>query len=352
MTNKVLIVEDDRISVRLTELILKREKFETVIAKNGLRGLQLARAESPDVILLDLMLPGIDGFEVLNQLRSISRTAKIPVIVVSAKSKSTDKDRAKQLGANAYLIKPYKSNELFEVIRSVLPEKSSKKAAQGICIGLVGPRPAQVSAVVTYTGLALAKQGQSVTAIDLHPYAIEHSLLLNLIPSSSPLMLGEPATLSRLKELTTKHASGLKLLNNLVGTDNMEQITRDDLHAVVTPFLEDGQILLLDLPSRPPQLLKQLAAENVLTLIVAEARTAALAATRTMIDLLTQIPIPAERIAFVLISSNEESKTTTLDLSILATLPQNFNAASPALQTLASRVQAHLISEHQDIVNE
>lgn len=120
MKPTILVIEDDPMTSRLVELMLVQEGYQVTIASNGLQGLEMAQALSPDLVLLDLMLPGPDGFDVLNQLQAKHQTAKIPVIVVSSKSQHADKQTAANIGANAYLTKPYKRAELLETVRSLL----------------------------------------------------------------------------------------------------------------------------------------------------------------------------------------------------------------------------------------
>ena len=122
MTHAILLVEDDPLSARLVDLILKSEGHQVIMVQDGLRGLEIAQNTSLDLILLDLMLPGIDGFEVLRRLRADPNTANVKVVVVSAKSQPADKERAAELGIDVYLTKPYRKIELLEVVRSLLSE--------------------------------------------------------------------------------------------------------------------------------------------------------------------------------------------------------------------------------------
>jgi CheY-like chemotaxis protein len=100
------------------KLILASQGYEAVIAVNGREGLETARARAFDLILLDLMLPEIDGFEVLRQLRADPDLIDVPVVVTSARARPTTKQEAEDLGANFYLTKPYRKAELLNVIAS------------------------------------------------------------------------------------------------------------------------------------------------------------------------------------------------------------------------------------------
>ena len=122
----ILLIEDDPLSAGLVELLLNREGYQVLTAPNGFHGLRMAQASPPDLILLDLMLPGIDGFEVLNRLRADPQTAAVPVMILSAKSQPSDKRTAARIGANAYLPKSYKRAELLALVRSLLEERTDQ----------------------------------------------------------------------------------------------------------------------------------------------------------------------------------------------------------------------------------
>jgi len=129
MQTTILVIEDDPAAVRLLELMLRSEEYQILVAADGAQGLEMAQADSPDLIMLDLMLPGQDGFEVLRQLRSESRTVDVPVIVISSRAQAVDKHIATEIGADAYLTKPYERTELLHQVRSLLSGRSGKTAA-------------------------------------------------------------------------------------------------------------------------------------------------------------------------------------------------------------------------------
>jgi two-component system phosphate regulon response regulator PhoB len=118
--NKILIVEDDHDIVEMVEYNLREEGYATISAFNGEDGLRLAKKENPDLIILDIMLPIIDGFEVCRNLKSEKVTADIPVIILSAKSQETDKVVGLELGADDYITKPFSPRELIARIRAIL----------------------------------------------------------------------------------------------------------------------------------------------------------------------------------------------------------------------------------------
>jgi len=122
---KILIVDDDENIAELISLYLMKEMFETEIAENGTRALELTKSFEPDLILLDLMLPDMDGYEVCQQVR---KTLDTPIIILSAKGEVFDKVLGLKMGADDYIIKPFDSNELVARVRAVL-RRASRPAA-------------------------------------------------------------------------------------------------------------------------------------------------------------------------------------------------------------------------------
>lgn len=127
MQKKILIIEDEADIVRMLEYNLKKEGFRVIASFDGLNGLRLARKESPDIVLLDLMLPQMDGLEVTREIKKAEATAHIPIIMLTAKAQETDKVVGLELGADDYITKPFSPRELIARIKAVLRRK--QKAA-------------------------------------------------------------------------------------------------------------------------------------------------------------------------------------------------------------------------------
>jgi len=114
---KVLVVEDDKFLIKAYNIKFTKAGFEVITAMDGLSGLDLARSEDPKLILLDLMLPKIDGFEFLKRMSQDPKIKDIPVIVLSNLGQQIDKDKAISLGAKEYLIKAdYSLDSIIEVM--------------------------------------------------------------------------------------------------------------------------------------------------------------------------------------------------------------------------------------------
>ena len=120
MKEKILIVEDEKDIVKMLEYNLKKENFRTACAYDGEEGLEKAHSEHPDLIILDLMLPGMDGLEVCKSLKSENKTSGIPVIMLTAKAQEADKVVGLELGADDYVTKPFSPRELLARVKAVL----------------------------------------------------------------------------------------------------------------------------------------------------------------------------------------------------------------------------------------
>ncbi len=128
---KILIVEDERRMARFIRMNLEHDGFQVLEATRGQEGLDKLREELPDLILLDVMLPDIDGFEVLRRVREVS---EIPVVMLTAKGEEDDRVRGLELGADDYVTKPFSPRELVSRVRAVLRRS---EALRGDTHGLI-----------------------------------------------------------------------------------------------------------------------------------------------------------------------------------------------------------------------
>ncbi|OGR44497.1 MAG: DNA-binding response regulator [Elusimicrobia bacterium GWA2_61_42] len=120
MDAKILIVEDEKDIARLLDYNLKKEGFRTVLAHEGSSAALLAAKERPHLIILDLMLPGLDGLEVCRRVRMDAKTASIPIIMLTAKGEESDKVVGLEMGADDYVTKPFSIKELISRVKAVL----------------------------------------------------------------------------------------------------------------------------------------------------------------------------------------------------------------------------------------
>ena len=123
ISKKVLIIEDDPSFLRAASHIVEKEGYIVITASNGMTGLRMAKEDKPDLLILDVMLPGLDGFEICSQLRKEPQTAKLPIIMLSAKGQEADKTTGLKVGASEYLTKPVDRAVLLEKLKSLLPQE-------------------------------------------------------------------------------------------------------------------------------------------------------------------------------------------------------------------------------------
>ena len=128
---KILVVEDEANIRQLIRYNLEKEGFSVLEAADGLQGIKLAKEEKPDLILLDLMLPGADGLEVCRVLKGNAPTSALPIIMLTARSEEIDKVIGLELGADDYMTKPFSPRELVARVRAVLRRSQKETALPG-----------------------------------------------------------------------------------------------------------------------------------------------------------------------------------------------------------------------------
>ena len=166
MATRILVADDEHVVTEVVERYLRLEGYEVSLAPDGAEALRLAREWAPDLIILDLMLPEVDGLEVCRQIR---RESRLPIIMLTARGEETDRVVGLELGADDYVVKPFSPRELVARVRSVL-----RRASDG---------PAQSGAgALRFDGLAVNPQTRAVTAggRDVHLTGKEFDLLVFL----------------------------------------------------------------------------------------------------------------------------------------------------------------------------
>ncbi len=117
---KILIADDRSEVVVLVKVTLEGEGYRTIEASDGREALEKIRLEKPDLVLLDILMPKMNGFEVLSQLKKDPVLKEIPIIMLTAKGQKSDQEKGKELGATGYIIKPFSPSALLERIEEIL----------------------------------------------------------------------------------------------------------------------------------------------------------------------------------------------------------------------------------------
>ena len=225
MAEKILIVDDDLDTLRLVGLLLERQGYQIIVADNGSQALDKAISDAPEIILLDVMMPDMDGFEVARRLRDNDITAEIPIIFFTAKTQVDDKVAGFEVGADDYLTKPVHPAELTARVKAILARSgkgrvtmSTREIERGKVIGIMAARGGVgITTLALNLGIAIQNEVEDkVCVAELRPGQGTISLalglsnpmgLINLLQKKSDEI--SPADVER--ELI-EHNTGVKLL--------------------------------------------------------------------------------------------------------------------------------------------
>lgn len=175
MAEKILIVDDDVDTLKLVGLMLERQGYDISVASNGAQGLRKAESDQPDVILLDVMMPDMDGYEVTQRLRGEPSLAHIPIIMFTAKSMVDDKVAGFEAGVDDYLTKPTHPAELTAHVKAVLARSAQARAApssgeKATTIAFLGARGGMgTTTLAVNTAIAMQRAGEDVIIAELNP---------------------------------------------------------------------------------------------------------------------------------------------------------------------------------------
>lgn len=131
MAKKILVVDDERHIVRLVEINLQRAGYEVITAYDGVEALEKVKASKPDMLVLDVMMPRMDGFEVLQNLQADPSTSEIPVIMLTAKAQDADIFKGWQSGVSSYLTKPFNPRELLTFVERIFQSLDDRPSGGG-----------------------------------------------------------------------------------------------------------------------------------------------------------------------------------------------------------------------------
>lgn len=164
MTDKIMIVDDDLETLRLVGIMLQRQGYQITAASSGAQAISMAKEEQPSLILLDLMMPDMDGYEVARQLRAFPATSTIPILMFTAKTQVEDKIAGYEAGADDYLTKPTHPAELTAHIKSLLARtakvrKTGPIAQKGYLVGVISAKGGVGASTISLNlGVALSQR--------------------------------------------------------------------------------------------------------------------------------------------------------------------------------------------------
>jgi len=328
MAKTILVIDDEMQSVKLIGMLLQRRGYEIVAATLGSQGLEKARAERPDLIILDIMMPDMDGFEVCRHLRADPTTAAIPVIMFTAKTMVDDKVTGFQAGADDYLTKPVHPDELATRVEALLA-----RAAQS----QVEEEPAPGAKVFGFLG---AKGGVGTTTLAVNvaaalaqraeggPKVVLADLQAGMAASSVQLDLGHQGAIVRLLDRPVEevdarfveaqldeHRSGVRVLSGQIEPRGVAMsIPPAHAELIVQRLGAVADYLLLDLGVGLDEVNRCVLPSCAQVVVAIEPNRVAVALAQALLsEMALSLNLPAHRISVVLINKAPSATTFTKD---------------------------------------
>jgi DNA-binding response OmpR family regulator len=319
MAEKILVVDDDLDTLKLVGMMLQRQGYNIVAAINGAQALSKVPAEKPDLILLDVMMPDIDGFEVCKRIRSDPSYAGIPILMFTAKTQVDDKVQGFESGADDYLPKPTHPAELLAHVKALLGRSRVAstattvpvKRARTICmIGAKGGLGA--STLTVNIAVTMATRKQDVILLELRPgVGIAGSLLgINKPSGLTALLQQKPNAITpeAVEKELVSHPSGLRALLASAEPHDYALITRTaQIEAIAHCLAAATQNLIIDLGNGLTEASAKLlmTAEHVIVLVEPMRQTVVMA--KALITDLETLGLAKSRIDFILVNRERSS---------------------------------------------
>jgi CheY-like chemotaxis protein/MinD-like ATPase involved in chromosome partitioning or flagellar assembly len=318
MAEKILIIDDDVDTLRLVGLMLQRQGYMVSAASNGTQGLAKALEERPDLILLDVMMPDMDGYEVARRLRKNPVTLTVPILMFTAKSQLDDKVSGFEVGADDYLTKPTHPTELQAHVKALLArapkrDKSTDQIAnalfdhQGYMIGVLSARGGLgVSSLASNLAASIYSRTQSdVILAELTPGqgTIGSDFGYQNQKGLTELLQGTVAEITREKveSSLTPHNSGLKLL---LASENPRDVTLtsqvQNYEALVSRLSTLARFVILDMGNGLPAFVQKILPLCDERFIVVEGVPGTIQHTKFLIDEIADLKIDRKSISVVL----------------------------------------------------
>ncbi len=358
MSEKILIIDDDLDTLRLVGLMLQRQGYQISAATNGQQGLDKAFDEDPDLILLDIMMPDMDGYEVTRRLRSNPSTMETPILMFTAKTQMNDKVIGFEVGVNDYLTKPTHPSELQARVKALLARANEKKgdsasaqedSQHGFVIGVIAARGglgATTVALNVAASLQARAKGDAIMA-EMLPGRGALTLELGMRASTGLVDLLSATKLSditqdSMRASLTRHASGLNVLLASDRPRDMHLIGQSaNYGAFVTRLAGLGRFIVLDLGAGLQPFTQVVLPQCNEILVVLEGNPNTIINTKALIEDLHSFGVNTKNISPVLnnrVRSDTQLPTSQvqakLGYEILTTL-----TPAPELFTQATRTQ-------------
>jgi pilus assembly protein CpaE len=314
---RILVVDDDPAIGKLLHLVLEQSGFAVTVARTGEEGLSAALTHPPDLAILDVMLPGMDGYAVCRQLRQTRATSLLPILMLTAQSETRDKLAGFDAGADDYVTKPFESKELMFRVKALLARSqmpsvmTSAAAARGQVIAIFGAKGGVgKTTLATNVAVALAKKPDTrVALVDADLAFGDVGSHLNLAPSRTILDLvsrADDLDEEVLRKVLIRHESGVRVLLGPYRPEDAERVPVEVMNKIMDRLAEEFDFVLVDCPvtyeERNLNLLER--ADQIVMILTPE--IGPVKNTSTFLDLANKLEIPEATIHVVLNRANSE----------------------------------------------
>jgi len=364
--SKILIIDDDVNALKLLGYTLRKAGYEILVAQNGFEGVDKAIANRPDLIVSDLMMPRMDGYEVTRRIRSNPTTQHIPIIMLTAKSQVQDKVAGFEAGANDYVTKPVMPAELIARIKAqlaaiktaaLMPIGAIKSSAR--IISFIGAKGGSgTTTLISNLGIAFQNSGKDMTLVDFQAangtlcqqlgYASNNNLF-TLLKDSAPIT---PDALGR---AIITHKSGLTLLPPPQGVYARYQPISPKQANNILDIVETGKdYVFIDLGAMLNATATAVLKRSHLTCIVSEPNIIAIDLTRRTLQYFNDVGIASDKVGSVIINRSRTGHGFTISQlkellntevwGIISPSPELSHQAIQSKKTLVELQPQHLVS--------
>jgi pilus assembly protein CpaE len=315
MAAKILVVDDDPNVQRLLQYTLKQEGYEVVIAADGAEGFRLWGAEAPDLILLDVMLPKLDGYQVATKIRTEEgATGHVPIIMLTAEREVEQKVRGLRAGADDYLIKPFHPAELMARIKSLLARFAPQETLVGRpplgrVLALYGAKGGVgTTTIAINAAIALHRElGRKVALIDGNLQFGDHRVFLDLgLDKKSIVDLVSAPTIDQdlVRQVMVKHDSGVDLLLAPPSPETAELVTQEHMPVILDVLRGLYDYVVIDIDKRLDDINLGILESADTMFVVMTADLSCLKNVRLVLETIGHLGYEAEKVQLVLNRSN------------------------------------------------
>lgn len=358
MAEKILIIDDDVDTLRLVGLMLQRQGYHISAASNGSQGLAKALEERPDLILLDVMMPDMDGYEVTRRLRKNPATVSIPILMFTAKTQLDDKVTGFEVGADDYLTKPTHPTELQAHVKALLARSASKENSSASAAALNEQHGYVVGVLSTRGGLGVSTLASNLAA-SIFTRTQTDVILAELTPGQGTLGMdfGTPSqkglteilqgsvvevTREKVQSSLVHHNSGVKLL---LASENPRDVTLisqvQNYEILVNRLASLSRFIVLDLGVGLPAFVQKVLPMCNECMVVLEGVPGTIQHTKLLIEEIEALNFESKNIN-VILNNRQRSEAQMAWTSVQEKLGHSITATltpAPELFMQAARMQ-------------